>query len=305
MVAPSRATRAGLRPPAAGATLTVRRLPRGRAQRAEGTVATDESESAPDGGPWKASTGVPAVRAADWGDLRAALAAGWADFRAEPAMGLLVGTLYMIGGWLLLWVLELREIRGLSFPVVAGFALIGPFVAVILYEISRRREVGQALGWGEVPSMVARTARKQILYHGFILMFWLAAWSRVGVMLFAIFFHSATDRFWELAGEMVTTTHGISFLIVGHLFGAFFAGVAFCLSVLAFPFLLDRDADFITAMVLSFRSVIESPVVMLSWGCLIGALLAAASAPVFLGLPVVLPLLGHASWHLYRRLVAT
>ena len=257
-----------------------------------------------DQGPWREAQGVPAVRAAEWADLRAALGAGWTDFRAAPGLGLTIGALYMVGGWLLLWVLELREMRGLSFPVVAGFALIGPFAAVILYEISRRREIGQRFGWAEVPVMVRRTLRKQILYHGFILMFWLAVWSRIGVMLFAIFFHASTDRFWDLAGQMLTTTNGISFLIVGHLFGAFFAGVAFCLSVLAFPFLLDRDSDFITAMVLSFKSVIASPVVMLGWGVMIGLTLALASLPVFLGLTVALPLLGHASWHLYRRLLA-
>lgn len=254
-------------------------------------------------GPWRPADGVPPVKTAEWSDLRAALAAGWADFRAAPVLGAAIGALYMLGGWLLIAVLELREVRGLSFPVVAGFALIGPFVAVILYEISRRREIGQGFGWVDIPAMVKGTARRQILYHGFILMFWLAVWSRVGVMLWAIFFHTTTERFWEYAPDLVTTAHGWSFLIVGHLFGAFFAGVAYCLSVLAFPFLLDRDADFITAMVLSFKAVIASPVVMLGWAAFIGVALAAASAPLFLGLPIALPLLGHASWHLYRRLV--
>ena len=256
-----------------------------------------------DAGPWRSSEGVPEVRTAGWDDLHAALRAGWDDFLAAPVMGMAVGLLYAVGGWLLLWVLELKEYRGLSFPVVAGFALIGPFVAVILYEISRRREQGMRFGWGEVPAMVARTGRKQIVYHGFILMFWLAVWSRVGVMLFAIHFSASVDRFWDLADQLFTTSHGISFLVVGHLFGAFFAGVAFCLSVLAFPFLLDRDADFITAMVLSFKAVIASPVVMFAWGAFIGLMLALASAPLFLGLVVALPVLGHASWHLYRRLV--
>ncbi|MEM9763190.1 MAG: DUF2189 domain-containing protein [Pseudomonadota bacterium] len=256
-----------------------------------------------DPGPWRSADGVPDVKPADWGDLRAALAAGWDDFKASPGLGLAVGALYAVGGWLLLWVLDLREMRGLSFPVVAGFALIGPFVAVILYEISRRRELGASLALADVPSMVAATARKQILYHGFILMFWLAVWSRVGVMLFAIFFHASTDRFWELAEQMLTTSNGLSFLLVGHAFGAFFAGVSYCLSVLAFPFLLDRDSDFITAMVLSFKAVIASPKVMFAWALFIGVVLAVASAPFFLGLIVALPLLGHASWHLYRRLV--
>ncbi|GMG81293.1 DUF2189 domain-containing protein [Paralimibaculum aggregatum] len=255
-------------------------------------------------GPWRESRGMPAVRAATWADLRAALAAGWADFLAAPLMGMTVGLLYAAGGWLLLWVLELKEYRGLSFPVVTGFALIGPFVAVILYEISRRREQGERLGWGELPAMIGRTARKQILYQGFVLMFWLAVWSRVGVMLFAIHFSASVDRFWDVADQIFTTSHGLTFLVVGHLFGAFFAGVAYCLSVIAFPFLLDRDSDFFTAMVLSFRAVIASPAVMLGWAAFLGAALAAACAPAFLGLVVVLPLLGHASWHLYRRLVA-
>lgn len=254
-------------------------------------------------GPWRQASGVPPVRAATFEDLTESLRAGWADFRAAPLLGLMVGAIYVLGGWLLLWVMDMREMRGLSFPVVAGFALIGPFAAVILYEISRRREVGQSFGFADIPAMVAATARKQILYHGFILMFWLAVWSRVGVMLFAIFFSASTDRFWELAGTMLTTSNGLSFLLVGHLFGAFFAGVAFCISVVAFPFLLDRDADFITAMVLSFKAVLASPHVMFAWGLFIGVVLAAASLPVFLGLLVVLPLLGHASWHLYRRLV--
>ncbi|MEL6196582.1 MAG: DUF2189 domain-containing protein [Pseudomonadota bacterium] len=263
----------------------------------------DRLAGRPPQGPWRTAEGVPHVRPATFEDLSASLRAGWADFRAAPLLGLLVGAIYVAGGWLLLWVLDEREMRGLSFPVVAGFSLIGPFAAVILYEISRRREYGEGFGLSDIPAMVAATARKQILYHGFILMFWLAVWSRVGVMLFAIFFHASTDRFWELASTMLTTSNGLSFLLVGHLFGAFFAGVSFCLSVLAFPFLLDRDADFITAMVLSFKAVLASPHVMFSWALFIGVVLAAASLPVFVGLLVALPLLGHASWHLYRRLV--
>lgn len=262
-----------------------------------------EEHGSEDKGPWRASQGVPPVKAATWDDIRVALRAGFSDFKAAPGLGIGIGGLYVLGGWLLLYVLELKEYRGLSFPVVAGFALIGPFCATILYEISRRREYGLGFGFGDVPAMIAGTARRQILYHGFILMFWLAVWSRVGVMLFAIHFSARVDRFWDLADQILTTPHGIAFLIVGHLFGAFFAAVSFCLSVLAFPFLLDRDSDFITAMVLSFKAVLASPVVMLGWGVLIGVLLAAASLPGFLGLVFVLPLLGHASWHLYRRLV--
>lgn len=262
-----------------------------------------EGENAAPAGPWRAASGVPPVRAATFADLRAALRAGLADFRAAPGLGLVIGAFYAAGGWLLVWVFETRELKGLTFPVVAGFALIGPFAATILYEISRRRELGLGFTWTDVPAMVAGTARRQILFLGFALMFWLAVWSRVGVMIYWGFWGFNPRPFVELLPEMLTTAHGITFLIVGHAFGAFFALVSYCMSVLAFPFLLDRDADIITAMILSFRAVLASPVVMIAWGALIGMLLAAASAPLFLGFPVVLPVLGHASWHLYRRLV--
>ena len=256
-----------------------------------------------DTGPWRPAEGVPPVLPASIEDLRVAIALGWADFRAVPLLGMTIGGLYMLGGWLLLWVLELREVRGLSFPVVAGFALIGPFCATILYEISRRRERDLGFGWSDVPAMVRGTARRQIIYLGFGLMFWLAVWSRVGLMIYWGFFGFNPKPFLEILGSLLTDWNGVYFLLVGHLFGAVFAFVAFSISVVAFPFLLDRDADFITAMITSFKAVLSSPVVMLIWAVFIALMLALASAPLFLGLPVVLPLLGHSSWHLYRRLV--
>ncbi len=255
-------------------------------------------------GPWREAAGVPPVRPATLADLRAALAAGISDFRASPTLGLAIGALYMLGGWLLVWVFETRELRGLTFPVVAGFALVGPFAATILYEVSRRREHGLGFGWRDVPAMVRGTARRQILFLGFALMFWLAVWSRVGVMIYWGFWGFHPKPFLALLPEMFTTANGLTFLVVGHTFGAFFALVAFCISVVAFPFLLDRDADVVTAIITSFRAVAASPVVMIGWGVFIGVALAAASAPAFLGLPVILPVLGHASWHLYRRIVA-
>ncbi|MHA1529834.1 MAG: DUF2189 domain-containing protein [Alphaproteobacteria bacterium] len=259
---------------------------------------------ADDHGPWRDPQGVPRVRAATRDDLVSALRAGWDDFRAMPAYGLSVGVLYMLGGWLALAAFEAQEWRGLTFPVVAGFALVGPFCVVILYEISRRRERGLPFGWRDAGDMIRATGRRQIMFLGFILMFWLAVWSRVGTVVYFVHFGLHPAPFWELLPEFVSTARGISFVIVGHAFGAMFAAVAFSISVVAFPFLLDRDADFITAMVTSFRTVRASPLVMLGWAVFIGAALAVASAPLFIGLPLVLPLLGHASWHLYRRLVA-
>lgn len=256
-----------------------------------------------DHGPWREAKGVPPIKAATREDLVAALRAGWADFRAMPVYGLLVGLFYVVGGWLFLVVFEAREWRGLIFPVVAGFALVGPFCSVILYEISRRRQLGLPFGWRDAKDMVRHTTRRQILFLGFALMFWLAVWSRVGTVIYLAHFGFNPKPFWEILPEMFTTSHGISFLIVGHAFGAMFAIVAYSISVLAFPFLLDRDADVITAIVTSVRAVIASPLVMLGWGVFIGVALVVGTAPLFLGLPLVLPLVGHAAWHLYWRLI--
>lgn len=254
-------------------------------------------------GPWRPADGVPELRAATYLDIRLALLAGFADFRRAPAIGMGIGAIYMLGGWMLMWLIDVREYRGLTFPLIAGFALIGPFVATILYEISRRMERGEAFGWHEISAMVSGTARKQIIYHGFILMFWLAVWSRVGLVIYYAHFGLTPLPLSEVIATKLFTSTGWSFLIVGHAFGGLFAFVAFSISVLAFPFLLDRDADFITAIVTSFQAVLKSPIVMLSWGAMIGVILAIASIPLFLGMIVALPLLGHASWHLYRRIV--
>jgi uncharacterized membrane protein len=251
-------------------------------------------------GPWRPADGVAETRPATFGDLRMALRKGLADFRRAPWIGMSVGALYALGGVRLIWLVELREYRGLTFPLIAGFALIGPFACTILYEISRRIEQGQRFDWDEIPGMIVRTARKQILYHGFVLMFWLAVWSRIGLVIYYAHFGLNPAPFWDVVTTMLFTPVGLSFLLWGHSFGALFAFISFSISVLAFPFLLDRDADFITAIVTSFQAVLKSPVVMISWGVLIGIILAVASFPMFLGLLFALPILGHTSWHLYR-----
>ncbi|MEM9783734.1 MAG: DUF2189 domain-containing protein [Pseudomonadota bacterium] len=272
---------------------------------AQGPAGGGVGETVQDAGPWRPADGIPEVRAATWQDLNDALAAGISDLKAQPTISLSVGAIYAFGGILILYMLDAGGLRALAFPMMAGFALIAPFVAVIFYEISRRREMGLGFGWGDIPVMVADTARKQILYQGFAMLFWLAFWVHIGWMQFALFMGVRAERFWEVAGEMVTTQHGIAFLVIAHVSGAFFAGVAYCMSVITFPLLLDRDIDCVSAMIASFRTVLAAPKVMFAWAALLAVALAGASLPFFLGLIVVLPLLGHASWHLYRRLVAS
>ena len=254
--------------------------------------------------PWRASQGVPEINKIGIADLTAALREGWDDFKATAYIGLPLAAIFVVGGWVLIWATLQDSYRGLSFPLVAGFALVGPFAAVGYYEISRRRELGLPTNWRAIGGVVKAATRRQIVTLGFVLMFALAVWSRVAVIIYAIFFGLKSVDFLALIEAVFTTSDGMMFFVVGNLAGAFFATVVFSFSVISFPFLLDRDADVITAIVASVKSVLENPRPMLLWAGLIGCVMVVASIPAFLGLFIALPILGHASWRLYRRVAA-
>jgi len=256
-------------------------------------------------GPWRPAKGIPEVRAARFSDLGAALAAGWADFRSAPAFGIGVGLLYAVFGWMLVFVTESHTLNGLTFPLLGGFIMVAPFAATILYEISRRKEVGLAFGLADARAMVTGTARRALMMLGLVVVLWLGIWSRAAVFIYAIYYGIDAPPFLEMLPDLVTTQRGLMFLFWGHVVGAGFAAVAFALTVLSFPFLLDRDADVVTAIITSFKAVIASPVVLFAWAALIGVAMALAAVPAFLGFVVALPVFGHATWHLYRRLVAS
>jgi len=254
-----------------------------------------------------APTPLPAieVKAATVADLRAALAAGLSDFRRAPQFGLFFGAIYTVGGLLVVLSVTALGLSYLAYPLAAGFALIGPFVAVGLYEVSRRLEDGRPLTWGGVLGVIFAQGRRELGWMAFVTLFILLMWMYVVRLLLALFlgFQSFASM-QEFVTVLLTTADGLGFLAVGHVIGAVLACVLFSLTVVSFPLLLDQDRDFITAMITSVRAVVESPVVMLGWGLCIAALLILAMVPAFLGLLVVLPVLGHATWHLYRRLVS-
>ena len=260
-------------------------------------------EGRDEAGPWREAAGVPAVRAATWGDLGAALAAGWGDFCAAPLFGITVGLAYAVFGWVLVAVTGSSTWDGLTFPLLGGFVMVAPFAATILYEISRRRALGLGFGPADALAIAGGTARRSLMILGLVLVLWLGIWSRAAVFIYAIYYGVDAPPFVDMLPDLVTTRRGLEFLVWGHIVGAAFAFVAYCLSALSFPFLLDRDSDIATAIITSFKAVLASPVVMLSWAALIGALMSIAAAPAFAGFIVALPLFGHATWHLYRRLV--
>jgi uncharacterized membrane protein len=246
----------------------------------------------------------PHVLAIDRTDVVAAFAAGLADFKAAPQFGLFFGGIYAAAGLFLTTLVVLADWEYLVFPLAAGFALVGPFVAVGLYEVSRRRETGQPLTWRAVLGAIRGQTQRDIVMLGFVLAFVLIAWVKLASLLYALTFglHPVPPR--EMLDVMLTTPRGVAFLLAGNALGALLAMVVFAISVMSFPCLLDRDVDFATGIATSIEAVKVNTGPMFAFGLVVAGLLLVGVVPGFLLLPVVLPVLGHATWHLYRRTVA-
>ncbi|MEM8975216.1 MAG: DUF2189 domain-containing protein [Pseudomonadota bacterium] len=247
---------------------------------------------------------LPGIRKLTFGDLKAALRLGLSDFRAAPSFGLFFAGIYAIGGILLTaYVLQFR-IYWLLYPLVIGFSLIGPFIAAGLYDVSRRREQGLRLDWPGVLGVVWHQRRRELGWMAFVMLFVFWIWMYQARTLFAVFFgFQGFATFEGFLTAVLTTTNGWTFLLAGHVVGALISLVLFALTVVSCPLLLDRDVDFVTAMITSIRAVCASPVVMIFWGLFVTTCVVISALPGFLGLLITLPVLGHATWHLYRRVV--
>ena len=247
---------------------------------------------------------LPEVRAVTTDDLRDALKKGWTDFLAAPLFGLFFGSIFAIGGLILIATLVFWKVYWLAYPLIIGFALIGPFIATGLYDVSRRLELDQPLSWSGVLGVVWTQHRRELGWMAFVTLFIFWIWVYQARTLFVVFFGSkgfaSIDGFVE---SVLTTADGWWFLLAGHIVGAIIAFLLFALTVISFPLLLDRDCDFVTAMITSIRAVSASPIVMGGWGLFVIASVMLAAIPAFLGLLIVLPILGHATWHLYRMIV--
>lgn len=246
----------------------------------------------------------PVVQRVTAADVAEALVQGLRDFQALPVYGLLFGALYAAGGILVVLSVTALGMSYLAYPLAAGFALIGPFVAIGLYEVSRKRDAGEQPSFRSL--FAAMTSRSEIGWMAFVTLFVFVVWMYQVRLLMALFLglNVTFSSVQEFITVVLTTSEGLVFLMVGNLVGAALSLILFSLTVVSFPLLLDRDVDFVTAMITSVRAVVTSPVPMIGWAAVIVVLLIVSALPFFLGLLVTLPVLGHATWHLYRRIVA-
>ncbi|WP_416907429.1 MAG: DUF2189 domain-containing protein [Polymorphobacter sp.] len=235
-------------------------------------------------------------------DLRAALAAGWQDFRAHPQFGLFFAAIYVAAALLLLSTLFTRDAAAWLVPAAAGFPLLAPFAAVGLYEVSRRRETGEPMRWGAVLGALRGRGDEQILSMGVVVFVAFGFWLIVAHSIFAIFF--AEPGMSANPFVFLTSKSGLLMILTGSMAGAVMALGFYTITVMSLPMLVDRDVDFLTAIIVSIGAVRANTVMLIGWAAFIAGLLFLAMVPLFLGLFVALPVLGHATWHLYRRVVS-
>lgn len=245
------------------------------------------------------------VKAATWDDLKGAVRAGMRDVKERPALSFFFGLVYaLIGGALVLGFTVLDQFW-IVIAAGMGFPLVAPFLAAGLYEISRKLERGEPFTAKDILLVVFNQRRREFSWMAFVVLFVFWIWAYQARILLAIFLQNHSILSLDnLATAVFTTNDGLAFLATGSVVGAAIATFLFSITVISMPLLLEKEVDFITAMITSVKTVTHSPLVMLCWGASIGALTLLSVAPAMIGVVFVFPVLGHISWHLYRRLVS-
>jgi uncharacterized membrane protein len=247
----------------------------------------------------------PMVNTIGLDDLVAALRLGARDFWEKPSHYVLLALIYPLVGIVLTVWMNGYHTWALLYPMVGGFALLGPLFALPLYEVSRRREQGFETSWGEAFAVLRSPAMGSILAVGALLVVLFTLWLTGAQALYEALFGSSTPHtLGGLFNQVMTEPGGSTLIIVGTLLGALFALVVLATTVIAFPLLLDRDVGAYVAVETSLRVFLANPLPIFAWGVIVGVGLFLGAVPLFVGLALVLPILGHATWHLYRRTVA-
>ena len=231
------------------------------------------------------------------------LSRGWRDLCTVPSVSLAYGAFFSGAAWIILFVLSFFEATSLIPVLAAGFMLVGPLLAAGLYETSRRLEKGEPITMRKVFDGCA-PAIGQLGFFGVILFFAFFVWVELAFLLLTLFLGGATvPAPSEFAHTLLSTNAGLGLLLTGTLTGAILAAIVFSISSVAVPLLLVKDVDAVTAMVTSVRAASLNTSAMLLWAALIAGYVVLGTWTLFVGLVVIFPLLGHATWHAFRALV--
>ena len=252
----------------------------------------------------QALAATPRVRRIGAADCFAALSEGFDDFFSMPTYPIFVGVFYAVAGIALFAMTSFGNALHLAFPLAAGFALIGPFVAIGLYEMSRRRERGLMVRGRDAFTVVRSPALPSILAFGLILLAIFAAWMFAAELIYVwLYGPDPPVAAIPFLHDVLATGRGWALIVVGGLIGFCFAALALAISVVSFPLMLDRDVGLAPALQTSLRVTRANPLAVALWGLIVAAALILGSLPLFFGLAVVLPVLGHATWRLYRKAI--
>lgn len=231
------------------------------------------------------------------------LAAGWRDLTRSPGVSLAFGAVFALGGYALSLGLWFSGMIYLVLPIAAAFMIVGPVLAIGLYEVSRRHASGEPVSLGAAVCAFGRNPR-QLAVMGIVLLLVMLTWVRLAIMIFMLYWGLTPPSLEDLVVNTFLRVESLPFLLFGTAVGAVFAAFAFSISVVSIPMLLDARVDVITAVVTSVRAVRDNPKPMLLWAALIAGFTGAGLLTLYLGLIVTMPLIGHATWHARRDLVA-
>lgn len=247
----------------------------------------------------------PIIRSVSTADVFNALRLGLADFKRAPLYAMFFGGFYAVGGMLIFGLLSAYQQPWMIIPIAIGFPLAGPFLAAGTYEISRRLTTDEPLSLRAILGFMVSQSRREFMWMAFIVLFIFWIWMYQARILIALFLEmQAFSSFGALSAALFTSSDGLTMLLLGTIIGGITATLLFTTTVISMPLLVERELDVVTALIVSWKVVLASPAPMLLWGGLVGGLTFLAMIPFFLGLLVTFPVLGFATWHLYKSAVA-
>src|SRR5437588_1614105 len=246
----------------------------------------------------------PIVRKIGFADLKDAVAKGIDDFWVMPTHVIFLAIIYPLIGLFLARMTFGHDMMPLLFPLAAGYALIGPFAAIGLYELSRLREEGVDVSWKHAFGVLRCRSLDGITALGMVLMIVFLIWLMTAQWLYqSLFGYGSPESIRQFLSDILTASEGWILIIAGNGIRLLFAVLVLTISVVSFPLLLDRDVGAMVAMHTSVRAVLRNPLMMAAWGLFVAVTLVIGSLPFFVGLALVLPVLAHSTWHLYRKVV--